>query len=136
MVYIGGSTATDLNISGALYVESGTATVGGTNICLENGTNCPADLGGANVTSTGSSTDKAIARWYGAGGLQIMINHGNGFVTLYAHHSAIYVKEGQSVTRGQPIGYMGSTGRATGTHLHFGVQRNGIWVNPLAYVPI
>lgn len=77
-----------------------------------------------------------MARWYGAGGLQVMINHGNGYVTLYAHHSALYVKEGQRVTRGQPIGYMGCTGRCTGTHLHFGVQLNGIWVNPLAHVPV
>ncbi|MFC1780230.1 peptidoglycan DD-metalloendopeptidase family protein [Patescibacteria group bacterium] len=76
------------------------------------------------------------ARWYGAGGLQVTIDHGNGFATLYAHHSSIYVKEGQSVTRGQPIGYMGATGRSTGTHLHFGVRRNGVWVNPMAYVPI
>lgn len=76
-----------------------------------------------------------MARWYGAGGLQIIINHGNGFQTLYAHNSAIYVKAGQHVTRGQAIGYMGATGRATGTHLHFSVAINGTWVNPVAYVP-
>jgi murein DD-endopeptidase MepM/ murein hydrolase activator NlpD len=94
-----------------------------------------AQAGGCTIVAADSGV-VTLARWYGAGGLQVIINHGNGFVTLYAHHSAIYVKEGQSVTRGQPIGYMGATGRATGTHLHFGVQRNGIWVNPLAYVPI
>lgn len=77
-----------------------------------------------------------MARWYGNGGLQIMINHGNGFVTLYAHNASIYVREGQSVTKGQPIGFMGATGHATGIHLHFGIQLNGIWVNPYAYVPI
>lgn len=99
--------------------------------------------GGVDIAQSGGATIVAadsgvviMARWYGAGGLQVKISHGNGFVTLYAHHSAIYVKEGQSITKGQPIGYMGCTGRCTGTHLHFGVQRNGIWVNPLAYVPI
>ncbi|MBN2016212.1 M23 family metallopeptidase [Candidatus Dojkabacteria bacterium] len=99
--------------------------------------------GGVDIAQAGGCTTVAadggtvtMARWYGAGGLQIMIDHGNGFVTLYAHHASIYVREGQKVTRGQPIGYMGCTGRCTGTHLHFGVQRNGVWVNPLAYVPI
>jgi len=99
--------------------------------------------GGVDIAQNGGCTIVAadggvvvLARWYGAGGLQIVINHGNGFETLYAHNSSIYVKEGQSVTRGQPIGYMGATGRATGTHLHFGVKKSGIWVNPLAYVPI
>lgn len=92
--------------------------------------------GGGCQTLAADSGTVIMARWYGAGGLQIMIDHGNGFVTLYAHNSAIYVSEGQQVTRGQPIGYMGSTGRSTGTHLHFGVSRNDIWVNPLAYVSI
>lgn len=99
--------------------------------------------GGVDIAQAGGCTIVAsdagvvtMARWGGRGGLQIMINHGNGFVTLYAHNSAIYVKEGQHVTRGQPIGYMGATGSATGVHLHFGVQRNGVWVDPRIYVPI
>jgi murein DD-endopeptidase MepM/ murein hydrolase activator NlpD len=99
--------------------------------------------GGVDIAQSGGCQIVAIdngvvtmARWYGAGGLQIMIDHGNGYVSLYAHSSAIYVKEGDRVTRGQSISYMGCTGRCTGTHLHFGLQRNGVWVNPLAYVPI
>lgn len=86
------------------------------------------------IASDGGVVSKA--RWSGRGGLQIEINHGNGFQTLYAHAGSIYVKEGQNVTRGQPIGYMGCTGSCTGTHLHFGVILNGIAVNPLIYVPI
>ncbi len=99
--------------------------------------------GGVDIAKPGGTvivaTDSGIvtmARWYGAVGLQIMIDHKNGFVTLYAHNATLYVSEGQSVTRGQPIGYMGCTGRCTGTHLHFGVSYNGVWVNPLLYVPI
>jgi len=76
------------------------------------------------------------ARWAGRGGQQIMIDHGNGFISLYAHHSALYVKEGQTVTKGQPIGYMGCTGSCTGTHLHFGLSLNGVYINPLNYIAI
>jgi len=94
-----------------------------------------AQAGGCTIVAADSGV-VTMARWYGRGGLQIMIDHGNGFVTLYAHNASIYVKEGQSVTKGQPISYMGCTGSCTGTHVHFGVQRYGVWVNPLAYVPI
>ena len=61
-VYIGYTGGTvNLNITGALYIQSSTATVGGTNICLENGTNCPSELGGANIT--GSGADNRVAFW-------------------------------------------------------------------------
>lgn len=93
-----------------------------------------AQAGGCTIVASDGGV-VTMARWYGAGGLQIMIDHGNGFSTLYAHNAAIYVKEGQSVTRGQPIGYMGATGRATGVHLHFSVSKNGAWLNPVTYVP-
>lgn len=72
--------------------------------------------------------------WDSSGyGLTILIDHGNGFVTRYAHSSSLYVRSGQYVTRGQPIMKMGSTGRSTGTHLHFEVILNGVKQNPLAY---
>lgn len=75
-----------------------------------------------------------IAGWpdnYGYGN-RIVIDHGNGYRTLYAHLSRFYVVVGQSVNRGDAIGKMGSTGRSTGTHLHFEVTLNGTKVNPLS----
>jgi murein DD-endopeptidase MepM/ murein hydrolase activator NlpD len=67
-------------------------------------------------------------------GQHVMVDHGNGFSTLYGHMSEIYVKAGDVVNRGTVIGRMGSTGRSTGTHLHFEIRKDGITVNPLPYL--
>lgn len=67
-------------------------------------------------------------------GNRVIIDHANGYVTLYAHMSAIYVKAGQAVTRGQAVGRMGSTGRSTGTHLHFEIRKGGVLLNPLTFL--
>lgn len=68
---------------------------------------------------------------YGYGN-RVIIDHGNGYRTLYAHMQKIYVVVGQTVQRGDQLGQMGSTGRSTGTHLHFEVSRNGVKLNPLS----
>lgn len=68
-------------------------------------------------------------------GNRVIIDHGNGFTTLYAHMSRIDVGVGDYVSRGQRIGMMGSTGRSTGTHLHFEIRKNGAVQNPLSYLP-
>ncbi|MBI4036834.1 peptidoglycan DD-metalloendopeptidase family protein [Candidatus Daviesbacteria bacterium] len=75
-----------------------------------------------------------VAGWvdnYGFGN-RVVIDHGNGYQTTYAHLSNIYVATGQSISRGQILGQMGSTGRSTGTHLHLEIRYKGIAVNPLA----
>lgn len=75
------------------------------------------------------------AGWNNGGyGLQILIDHGNGIKTRYAHLSKIFVKEGDYVKRGQTISMVGTTGRSTGTHLHYEVIVNGKRKNPLAYI--
>jgi murein DD-endopeptidase MepM/ murein hydrolase activator NlpD len=68
-------------------------------------------------------------------GKYIVIDHGNGFQTLYAHLSAILVELGQSVAKGQRIGSIGSTGRSTGSHLHFEIRKNGVQRNPEVFLP-
>jgi len=75
----------------------------------------------------------------GGFGNQIMIDHSNGYKTRYAHlqrGNAFAVKEGDEVKRGQLIGFMGSTGRSSGPHLHYEVIKNGIQVNPIGYFQV
>ena len=71
--------------------------------------------------------------WNGGYGNTILIDHGNGFKTRYAHLSSIYIIGGY-VSKGQVIGGMGSTGRSTGSHLHFEIIVNGSLQNPLRYL--
>ncbi len=70
---------------------------------------------------------------YGYGN-RVIVDHGNGYVTLYAHLSLIQVQAGQRVNRGDLLGQMGSTGRSTGTHLHFEIRQGGVLLNPFNFL--
>jgi murein DD-endopeptidase MepM/ murein hydrolase activator NlpD len=84
---------------------------------------------GTTVTAAAGGTI-IMAQWYGGYGNYILIDHGGGMSTGYGHLSAIYVSNGQTVTHGQAIGAVGSTGQSTGPHLHFEVRINGKPVDP------
>ena len=66
-------------------------------------------------------------------GYYVVIDHGNGYETMYAHCSAILVSEGDKVAKGQRIARVGSTGDSTGPHVHFEIRENGYRVNPMAF---
>ncbi|MEG0383873.1 MAG: M23 family metallopeptidase [Solibacillus sp.] len=85
------------------------------------------------IKASDNGTVKTAGR-HATYGNYIVINHNNGYETLYAHLSKIGVKVGQVVEKGSSLGVMGSTGRSTGTHLHFEVHKNGSEVNPLSYL--
>ncbi|TQR11532.1 M23 family metallopeptidase [Psychrobacillus soli] len=72
------------------------------------------------------------AGWDGTYGNRVIVNHQNGYKTTYAHLSSISVSVGDVVPQGSKLGVMGSTGRSTGTHLHFEVKKNGVTINPLS----
>lgn len=72
--------------------------------------------------------------WFSGYGLAIIVDHGGGMQTLYGHSSKLFVQVGQRVTRGQTMAMVGSTGRSTGTHVHFEVIVNGAKRNPLSYL--
>ena len=88
---------------------------------------------GTNILAANSGT--VIKAGYNSSyGYMVMIDHGGGIVTLYAHSSKLLVSTGDVVARGQVIALIGSTGRSTGPHLHFEVRVNGAYQNPLNYV--
>jgi murein DD-endopeptidase MepM/ murein hydrolase activator NlpD len=72
---------------------------------------------------------------YGGYGNLVVVDHGDGAVSLYAHQSRIAVSEGQQVNQGEVLGYVGSTGNSTGPHLHFEVRREGRPANPRGFLP-
>jgi murein DD-endopeptidase MepM/ murein hydrolase activator NlpD len=83
------------------------------------------------------AADGGTVVWAGWGdyGIYVEIDHGNGFHTVYGHMSKVVVSKGQTVAKGQLIGLMGATGRATGPHLHFEIRYEGVPQNPLDLLP-
>ena len=77
-----------------------------------------------------------VANWDNSGyGNMIVIDHSNGFQTVYGHLNSIYVRKGTNVSKGQQIGEMGSTGNSTGPHLHFEVRQGTVQRNPYGFLP-
>ncbi len=89
---------------------------------------------GTNIYAAADGTVISYKNLSNGYGKHIVIDHGNGVQTLYAHTSAVYVKVGQKVSRGQVVAAVGRTGWATGNHLHFGVMINGVYKNPELYL--
>jgi murein DD-endopeptidase MepM/ murein hydrolase activator NlpD len=90
------------------------------------------DVGTPEVAADGG---KVIWAGWGEYGIYVQIDHGNGFQTVYGHMSKVLVSVGQTVAKGQLIGLMGATGRATGPHLHFEIRYQGVPQNPLDLLP-
>ncbi len=89
--------------------------------------------GGADIVAADSGTVIQTG-WLGGYGQVVVVDHGGGISTLYAHMSTIIAANGASVTKGQIIGKVGSTGWSTGPHLHFEVRINGVHTNPMSYL--
>lgn len=128
-------TPTVTGSSGFMWPISGPVTSGygprwgsthtGIDIDCSTGATIRASKGGAVVTAT-----------YDDGyGYHIVIDHGGGLATLYAHNSDLFVAAGRTVAQGEPIAACGSTGQSTGDHLHFEVRANGSPVDPMGYLP-
>lgn len=94
------------------------------------------DFGGAYRSTIRAAAPGRVVRagWWGGYGRAVVIDHGGGIRTRYAHLSAISVSRGDHVDRGDQVGAMGSTGRSTGTHLHFEVRIDGRAVNPRPFL--
>ncbi|MBX9689650.1 MAG: peptidoglycan DD-metalloendopeptidase family protein [Candidatus Obscuribacterales bacterium] len=94
------------------------------------------DLAGPNHTPVKASDSGNVlySGWYGGYGKVVIVSHGNGLATLYAHMSKVNASAGQNVSKGDVVGYEGSTGFSTGPHLHFEVRVDGKPNNPLNYV--
>lgn len=91
---------------------------------------------GTSVTAADSGyVIAARSGWNGGYGTMVMIDHGNGYVTLYAHMNSIFVRQGENVSRGQQVGAVGNTGNSTGPHLHFEVRYQGVPRNPFNFLP-
>lgn len=95
-----------------------------------------ADLAAATGSPVRATADGGVARagWAGGYGLLVTVRHGNGYETRYGHLSRVLVTPGEPVRRGQLLGYVGSTGRSTGPHLHYEIRRDGAVLDPLPYM--
>ena len=116
-------------VSSPFYRNSDGSYHGALDLCTYGGTY------GKNI-SAAESGKVITASYHWSYGNYVVIDHGNGLSTLYAHCSSLAVSSGQSVSKGQTIAYVGSTGNSSGPHLHFEVRVNGSRVNPAGYISV
>lgn len=116
-------------LSSGFYRNSDGSYHGALDLCVSGGTY------GLNISAAESGV-VVTASYHWSYGNYVLIDHGNGLSTLYAHCSALAVSAGQSVSKGQTIAYVGSTGNSQGPHLHFEVRVNGTRVNPAGYISV
>jgi murein DD-endopeptidase MepM/ murein hydrolase activator NlpD len=117
-------------VGGSLNDYFGAPRGGGT---YHSGLDIGADSGTPIAAAAGGQVVLASSG-YGYGNY-VIVRHDNGYETLYAHLTEIYVAQGQWVAQGEAVGTVGSTGWATGPHLHFEVRVGGATVDPLSYLP-
>ncbi len=136
VVKVGTNTLNSISSTGSVFVwpTSGTITVGWygypghTAIDIASGYGTP-------IYAASSGTVSKVVNGYTGYGRYLMIDHGGGAQTLYAHNNSIIVSPGEYVHQGQIIAYMGSSGNSSGPHCHFEVRINGTFVNPMNYLP-
>lgn len=129
-----GSTGTGISVSGFIWPVNG-AVVSGFGMRwgrLHEGIDISA-LTGTPIWAAAAGT-VIHAGWLGGYGNLVVLDHGNGLATAYAHASAILVAVGQQVSQGETVSLVGSTGNSSGPHLHFEVRVNGVAVDPLLYL--
>ena len=102
---------------------------------FHSGVDLAADEGTPIYATRGGVVDTADYQAGGAG-YYVQINHGDGYRSIYMHMTHYIVGYGEYVSQGQVIGYCGSTGVSTGSHLHFGISQNGVYQNPNQYIPV
>lgn len=99
---------------------------------MHNGVDLPAPKGTPIYASRSGFV--TIATYHNTAGNYVKIDHQDGYSSVYMHMTHYVVEKGEYVNAGQLIGYVGSTGRSKGNHLHFGISYNGKYVNPMDYI--
>ncbi|MDR3309774.1 MAG: M23 family metallopeptidase [Oscillospiraceae bacterium] len=99
---------------------------------MHTGVDIGGGINGKNIVAADSGT-VILATYNSSYGNYVVINHGNGYTTLYAHMQKMKVKKGDKVTKGDVIGLVGSTGNSTGPHIHFEISYNGTRKDPLSF---
>lgn len=96
------------------------------------------DLAAPENTEIGAARSGTVlvAEYDPSAGYYVVIEHDNGYRSVYMHMNYFDVQVGQTVSQGETIGYCGSTGVSTGSHLHFGISQNGVYKNPADYIPV